>query len=76
MNYELNGRVAVVTGSGKGIGRGIAYALAAQGVCVVVNYNYNNSTAPGNHTDVAGGRRQSHMCQSGRFYAGRRRSPD
>lgn len=45
MNYELNGRVAVVTGSGKGIGRGIAYALAAQGVCVVVNYNYNNSTA-------------------------------
>src|SRR3954471_12536537 len=33
----LDGRVAVVTGSGRGIGRGIAMALAAAGAKVAVN---------------------------------------
>src|SRR4051812_31700571 len=33
----LDGRVAVVTGSGRGIGRGIAMAMAAEGAKVVVN---------------------------------------
>jgi NAD(P)-dependent dehydrogenase (short-subunit alcohol dehydrogenase family) len=33
----LDGKVAVVTGSGRGIGRGIALALAAAGAKVVVN---------------------------------------
>src|SRR5690349_16394888 len=33
----LDGRVAVVTGSGRGIGRGIAMAMAAAGAKVVVN---------------------------------------
>ncbi|MEM1230416.1 MAG: SDR family oxidoreductase [Pseudomonadota bacterium] len=35
--FRLDGRVAVVTGSGQGIGRGIAWALADAGARVVLN---------------------------------------
>jgi 3-oxoacyl-[acyl-carrier protein] reductase len=34
---ELNGKVAIVTGSGRGLGLGYAQALAARGAAVVVN---------------------------------------
>src|SRR5213594_1238419 len=37
MSKLLEGRVAVVTGSGRGIGRGIALALGREGAKVVVN---------------------------------------
>ncbi|RDB45089.1 SDR family NAD(P)-dependent oxidoreductase, partial [Tsukamurella tyrosinosolvens] len=33
----LNGKIAVVTGSGRGIGREIALKLAADGAAIVVN---------------------------------------
>jgi 3-oxoacyl-[acyl-carrier protein] reductase len=42
---ELNGRVAVVTGSSRGLGRAIAVKLASLGAKVVVNYRTNKAAA-------------------------------
>jgi len=38
MNKRLDGKTAIVTGSGRGIGRSIAKELAATGAHVVINY--------------------------------------
>jgi len=38
MNKRLDGKTAIVTGSGRGIGRSIAKELAATGANVVINY--------------------------------------
>ncbi len=36
-NCRLDGKVAIVTGSGGGIGREIAIAMAEAGACVIIN---------------------------------------
>lgn len=41
----LEGKSALVTGSGRGIGRGIALALAQQGCNVVIDYFRNRDDA-------------------------------
>jgi 3-oxoacyl-[acyl-carrier protein] reductase len=46
MSEVLQGKVAVVTGSGQGIGRAIAIALAREGAKVVTNNRKPGSTGP------------------------------
>jgi 3-oxoacyl-[acyl-carrier protein] reductase len=55
---ELNGRVAIVTGSGRNIGRSIALALTAGGAAVVVNARTNREAADAvvREIEAAGGR--------------------
>ncbi|SFN43396.1 SDR family NAD(P)-dependent oxidoreductase [Variovorax sp. OV329] len=37
MNRKLEGKVAIITGSGRGIGRGVALKLASEGARIVIN---------------------------------------
>jgi enoyl-[acyl-carrier protein] reductase III len=51
MRY-LEGKTAVITGSGRGIGRGIALALAAQGCNIAVNYVRKRDEAEQTAADI------------------------
>lgn len=39
MNQNLEGKVAIITGSSRGIGRSVAERLAEQGAAVIINYS-------------------------------------
>jgi NAD(P)-dependent dehydrogenase (short-subunit alcohol dehydrogenase family) len=60
--FRLDGRVAVVTGSGQGIGRGIAIALADAGADVVVNARREADVAETAALVRARGQRALEMC--------------
>jgi NAD(P)-dependent dehydrogenase (short-subunit alcohol dehydrogenase family) len=61
---ELEGRVAIVTGSGRNIGRAIALALAGGGASVVVNARSNRSetNAVVREIERDGGRAVAHLA--------------
>jgi len=59
---ELDGRVAIVTGSGRNIGRAIALALAAGGAAVVVNARSNRGEADEVARTIAHGGGQALVC--------------
>lgn len=57
--YDLKGRVAIITGSGSGIGRSTAIALARNGAAVIVNYLANEETAAETVAEIQAMRRNA-----------------
>lgn len=51
---SLEGKVALITGSGRGIGKGIAMELAARGASIVINYANTSKGANATVAEIEG----------------------
>src|SRR6266699_2626329 len=72
---ELEGRVAIVTGSGRNIGRAIALALAAGGAAVVVNTRTNRTEADDVARDIERSGGKALACLADVADAAHRKAP-
>ncbi|TAK74058.1 MAG: SDR family NAD(P)-dependent oxidoreductase [Dehalococcoidia bacterium] len=69
MGNRLEGRVAIITGSGRGIGRGVALQMAEEGAAVVVADFGGNVDGSGGDTGPADGVVQEIKAKGGRAIA-------
>jgi NAD(P)-dependent dehydrogenase (short-subunit alcohol dehydrogenase family) len=71
MDYQLNGKVALVTGAARDVGRDIALALAAEGATVAVNYNSSPKEAEAvvEQIKAAGGKARAYQANVASYEA-------
>ncbi len=69
MDFNLKGKVALVTGGGHGIGREIALTLAAEGAAVTVNYHRSATDAEAVVAEIraAGGKANAYRATIGDY---------